>query len=227
MTAESRALLFDRDGTLTNPREGITRSIQYALEKLGQPVPATDALVWCIGPPLQESFAQLLGGAERAGEALEFYRERFTATGLYENAVYSGITGALEAVQADGFELYVATSKPHVYATRIVEHFGLARFFTGIFGLELDGTRREKAALIAHLLAERQLDPAHCVMIGDREHDILGARANGVATVAVTWGYGASDELSAAMPDATCASPAALPRCRQCCAGCWPRPRDR
>ncbi len=190
MTKVSRALLFDLDGTLTDPKQGITRSIQYALDKLGQAVPETDDLVWCIGPPLQESFAQLLGGPGQVDQAMTLYRERFSAKGLFENAVYPGITDVLEAMQADGVELYVATSKPHVYATRIVEHFELSRFFTAIFGPELDGTRREKTALIAHLLAEQKLDPKNCVMIGDREHDIFGARANAVATVAVTWGYG-------------------------------------
>ena len=206
-----RALLFDLDGTLTDPKPGITRSIQYALEKLGEAVPETDDLEWCIGPPLQESFAQLLGGAERVDQAMDLYRERFSDQGLYENAVYPGISDVLVAMHAEGFALYVATSKPHVYAKCIVEHFDLSRFFTGIFGPELDGTRREKAALIAYLIDVQKLDPARCVMIGDREHDVLGARANGVATVAVTWGYANPGELSAADPDATCTTPAALP----------------
>jgi phosphoglycolate phosphatase len=211
VTKVSRALLFDLDGTLTDPKQGITRSIQYALETLGEAVPAADDLLWCIGPPLQESFARLLGGPGRVDRAMTLYRERFSDKGLFENTVYPGITDMLEASQADGFELYVATSKPHVFANRIVEHFDLARFFTGVFGSELDGTRREKPALIAHLLGEQRLDPANCVMIGDREHDILGARANNVATVAVTWGYGTPDELAAAKPDATCDAPEELP----------------
>jgi phosphoglycolate phosphatase len=206
-----RALLFDLDGALTDPKPGITGSIQYALEKLGRAVPETYNLVWCIGPPLQESFARLLGGPERIDRAMTLYREPFSTTGLFENAVYPGIADALGVLQGDGFELYVATSKPHVYANRIVEHFELARVFTGIFGPELDGTGREKTALIAHLLAKQHLDPANCIMIGDREHDILGARANGVATVAVAWGYGSLDELSAAKPNATCGTPNELP----------------
>lgn len=206
-----RALLFDLDGTLTDPKSGITGSIRYALESLGRPAPTADELEWCIGPPLQESFAQLLGGDDKVDQAMAHYRERFSAKGLYENEVYEGIPEALEALQADGFTLYVATSKPHVYAIRIVEHFDLAQFFTGVFGPEMDGTRRDKAELIVHLLVDQGLDPARCVMVGDREHDIIGARANGVATVAVTWGYAAPGELAAARPDATCATPNELP----------------
>ena len=105
----------------------------------------------------------------------------------------------------------MATSKPHVYANRVVEHFNLSPFFTGVFGTELDGTRREKTTLIAHLLGAQKLAAARCVMIGDREHDILGAQANGVATVVITWGYGSPDELADAKPDATCATPGELP----------------
>ena len=174
-------------------------------------MPETDALLWCIGPPLKASFARLLGDEARAQDAVALYRERFTDTGLYENDLYAGIPETLQALHAAGKRLFVATSKPHVYASRIVGHFGIADHFERVFGSELDGTRVDKTELLAYALAETGTEPKDAVMIGDREHDILGARANNVATVAVTWGYGAPDELTAAKPDATCDAPDELP----------------
>jgi len=187
--------LFDLDGTLTDPKTGITRSVQYALERLGRPVPEADALTWMIGPPLIAGFTELLGGPEDAPEAVRLYRERFSDVGLFENEVYAGIPALLARLRDEEVRLFVATSKPHVYARRIVEHFGLAPFFREVYGSELDNRNTDKRDLIRHILAREGFDPAGAVMIGDRKHDAIGARANGLAAIGVTWGYGSRQEL--------------------------------
>jgi phosphoglycolate phosphatase len=187
--------LFDLDGTLTDPKTGITRSVQYALDKLGQPVPDADALAWMIGPPLIASFTKLLGGPEDAPEALRLYRERFGVTGLFENEVYEGIPALLRDLRERGIRLFVATSKPHVYARRILDHFDLSQFFSEIYGSELDNRNADKRDLIRHILDQERFDPVQAVMIGDREHDAIGAKANGLASIGVTWGYGSRQEL--------------------------------
>ncbi|NBJ10237.1 HAD family hydrolase [Microvirga arsenatis] len=187
--------LFDLDGTLTDPKTGITRSIQYALDRLGRPVPDADELTWMIGPPLIASFTKLLGSPEDAQEALRLYRERFGASGLFENEVYEGIPALLQDLRDQGVRLFVATSKPHVYARRILDHFELSRFFAGIYGSELDNRNADKRDLIRHILEQERFDPARAVMIGDREHDAIGAKANGLASIGVTWGYGSRQEL--------------------------------
>ena len=191
-------VLFDLDGTLTDPKPGITGSVQYALEKLGRPVLTQDELVWVIGPPLQASFAELLGDDALAVEGVRLYRERFSVTGLFENAVYPGIPECLGLLKAAGLELHVATSKPRVFAERIVEHFGLKLFFTTVYGSELDGTRVDKRDLIAHIVEDAKLDPARTLMIGDRKHDAIGAASVGIAAIGVSWGYGLPGELSEA-----------------------------
>jgi phosphoglycolate phosphatase len=202
--------LFDLDGTLTDPKAGITRSIQYALDKLGQNVPDAEALTWMIGPPLIASFAKLLGGPEDAQEALRLYRERFSVTGLFENEVYAGIPALLQHLQEKGVRLFVATSKPHVYARRILDHFELSRFFVEIYGSELDNRNADKRDLIRYILGQERFDPAHAVMIGDREHDAIGAKANGLASIGVTWGYGTREELLAAGVSCLVDAPQAL-----------------
>jgi phosphoglycolate phosphatase len=200
-------VLFDLDGTLTDPFVGITRSIQHALEKLGAPVPAAEELGWCIGPPLWESFAVLLGqDGETVNDkvlldrAVALYRERYTSVGLYENELIAGIAPLVEALTGAGLTLYVATSKPHAYAGKIVEHFGLMPQFRKVYGSELDGTRSAKAELIAHLIEQEARDAARCVMIGDRKHDLVGAHANDMRAIGVTWGYGSLEELAAEHP---------------------------
>ena len=192
-------ILFDLDGTLTDPFDGITRSIQYALEKMGATAPAADDLHWCIGPPLWESFEVLLNTGDRADldRAVAFYRDRYTVTGLYENALIEGIPDVLLALRDAGLGLHVCTSKPHVYAGKIVDHFGLTPHFGKVYGSELSGHRSAKSELIAHILEEEGLDAAETVMIGDRKHDLIGANANGVAGIGVLWGYGSRAELEA------------------------------
>jgi len=193
-----RVALFDLDGTLTDPKVGITRSIQYALEHLGRPVPAADALTWMIGPPLLASFAQILGSDSEAAEALRLYRVRFSDVGLFENEVYPGIPELLARLRSRGMRLFVATSKPHVFARRIVEHFGLLGFFEVVYGSELDNRNADKRDLLRHLVTTEGFDPAGAVMIGDREHDAIGARSVGMPAIGVTWGYGSREELLAA-----------------------------
>ena len=157
------------------------------------------SLRWCIGPPLRNSFATLLASDDiiLVEEALSIYRERFGSVGLFENEVYEGIPETLKALQEIGHTLYVATSKPTVYAERIIDHFGLRQRFTVVYGSELDGTRSDKASLIAHILQNESIDSSEASMIGDREYDIIGAKANGVRGFGVLWGYGTKDVLEA------------------------------
>jgi len=190
----SQPLFFDLDGTLTDPKPGITRCIQHALKSFDEPVPDADELLWCIGPPLQQSFIKLLDEA-RAPRAVELYRERFSTTGLYENAVYPGIPEVLESLRQTGAQLHVASSKPHVYVNRILEHFDLAQFFDGVFGAELDGVRSDKTDLLAHALDQTGCSARHATMIGDRHHDGIGARNNQMGFIGVLYGYGGEQEL--------------------------------
>ena len=209
----TNAVFFDLDGTLTDPKPGITGCIRHALSGLGRVAPAVDDLLWCIGPPLSRTFATLLETTDDAlvARAMTLYRERFGTIGLFENALYPGIPEALGAVRAAGCATYVMTSKPHVYATRIVEHFGLAPLFDRVYGSELDGTRVDKTDLIAYALAQERLDPARVVMIGDLEHDAIGARRCGLRVIGVTYGYGTETELRAHGAELIAGSPAAIP----------------
>ena len=208
-----KAVLFDLDGTLTDPREGITRSLAYALERMGLEPPPLEALCFAIGPPLRASLARLLGTEERAAveRALGLYRERFADVGLFENAIYDGIVEALHAIAGSGAVLLVATSKPRVYADRIVRHFGLDPHFAAIHGCELDGTRENKRDLLAHLLPHHGLDARRAVMVGDRGADMAAARHHGVAGIGALWGYGTPEELREAGASVLCASPRELP----------------
>lgn len=193
-------ILFDLDGTLTDPKAGIVNCFRYALERMGCPDPGDDELARYIGPPIFDTFHSLLGTPDRApvNRAIEHYRTRFAEQGLYENLLYDGIPEALEALCGAGATLYLATSKPTLYAARIVEHFGLGKFFRTLYGSELDGTRGDKKELIAWILKEENLAPDECRMVGDRKHDAIGARANGVVPHGVLWGYGPEEELRAA-----------------------------
>jgi len=202
-------IFFDLDGTLTDPKPGITRSLQYALEKLGRPVPHEDELTWCIGPPLRSSLVRLLGGEADADRGVALYRERFGEVGLYENAVYPEIEATLAALQSRA-RLFVATSKAHVYADRIIDHFGLRRYFGHVFGAELDGTRAHKGDLLAFAIERTGADPSRSVMIGDRSHDIVGAKTNGIDGIGVLYGYGSREELLEAGAVQLCATPGAI-----------------
>ncbi len=193
-------ILFDLDGTLTDPREGITRSIQYALKKLNLPIPEADELLWCIGPPLLQSLQTLVGPDQPhlAQKALALYRDRFGRVGKFENQVYPDIPELLAQLNSDGYTLYVATSKPAVFARQIIDHFKLSPYFDKVFGSRLNGELGEKKALIRHILEQKQLKAKETMMVGDRKYDIIGAKACSVATVGVTYGYGSVDEIHAA-----------------------------
>ncbi len=196
-------LLFDLDGTLSDPKEGIVRSIQYALERLERPIPEPDDLTWCIGPPLLDSFLEILESDDVAlGErALAIFRERFGTIGLYENNLYDGIPALLERLIETGWQLFVATSKPHVYANRILDHFAIAGYFNAVHGSELDGRLKEKTDLLAHLINVEAIDPTRSIMIGDRRHDADAARQNRIHSIGVTFGYGSRAELTTAECD--------------------------
>jgi len=197
-------LLWDLDGTLTDSKEGITLSVQYALKKLDYPVPKVDDLDWIIGPPLKESFKILLKTTDEAilNTAIAIYRERYEEVGLYENIVYPGIPELLSQLQEKGCRHLLATSKPRVFAERIMKHFLLESYFSVIMGSELNGTFVEKDALIAEVLKKVPwVLRSKTVMIGDRWYDVHGARANNIDVVSVGYGYGTAEELRVAAPD--------------------------
>jgi phosphoglycolate phosphatase len=207
-------ILFDLDGTLTDPGVGIVSCIRYALERLGREQPSDQALARYIGPPLRESFGKLLNTTDAAAlnHAVSVYRERYSTIGLLENEVYAGIPEALLALRERGDKLFVATSKPGIYAQQILEHFGLTDYFCAIWGCELDGTRSDKGDLIAHLIEREKLERSHTAMIGDRSHDAVGARANGIVPVGVLWGYGDEQELISAQCQVLVRATAELPQ---------------
>lgn len=167
---------------------------------------------WCIGPPLKNSFAELLGTADDklTEEAIHIYRERFSSIGLFENEVYKGIPDALKTLHENGHTLYVATSKPTVYAKQIIGHFDLQQYFKTVHGSELDGTRSDKTNLISHILHSERIISSDTLMIGDRKHDMIGAKANGVCGVGVLWGNGTRDELHATGAHACISQPMEL-----------------
>jgi phosphoglycolate phosphatase len=205
-------VFFDLDGTLTDPKDGITRCIQFSLGRLGREAPPNDELLWCIGPPLRRSFSQLLESDDNGlmDIALQYYRERFSEIGIYENSVYPEVATALQRIFAGGFRIFLATSKPTVFAIRILEYFGLTQFFHGIYGSELDVRLSDKSDLLAHMLKTERLAPQSSLMVGDRLHDIIGGKKNGVATAAVTYGYGSHEEIERASPDFIFHSPSDL-----------------
>jgi phosphoglycolate phosphatase len=203
-----KTCLFDLDGTLSDPKPGITGCIQYGLEKLGQAVPSQDELEWCIGPPLHDSFLQLCGGdSQMAAKGLEYYRERFGTIGMYENKLYDNIPETLERFSEAGIQLFVCTSKPHYYAGPITEHFGIRHFFQHVHGSEMTGERVNKGKLIEYIIREEGIDPSTTIMIGDRKHDIFGAKQHAIHTVGVLYGYGSKEELTEAGADTLVTSP--------------------
>jgi phosphoglycolate phosphatase len=194
------ALLFDLDGTLTDNFLGIARSIVYALDRLGIETPSSAELRRCVGPPLRTTFAALLDTDEPDAieQAIALYRERYSELGWRENVVYDGIPEALAALAASPRRLFLCTSKPEIYARRIVTLFGLAEHLDGIYGADLAGRHDDKAVLLAHIAATERFDASDAVMIGDRSHDLRAARANGARAIGVLWGYGSHEELASA-----------------------------
>jgi len=208
----SDVLLFDLDGTLTDPKPGIIGSIQFALEQLGVSCPGDDILASFIGPPLRGTFATLLDTSDvsRLESAMRLYRERFASSGLYENHVYDGIPAMLEKVRKSDAATFVATSKPAVFAERILQHFELSHHFQKVYGADLDGRFDDKAELIAYLLASEGVSARQAVMIGDRAADVLAAKANGLRSIGVLWGYGSEQELADAGADLILQTPSEL-----------------
>lgn len=190
-------ILFDLDGTLTDPGIGITNSVAYALKKFNIEVPERTELYKFIGPPLAYSFVHYCGFTESEAErAIVYYREYFKDTGIFENRLYDGIENMLASLKGDGKKIILATSKPEVFAEKILEHFGIAQYFDFTAGATLDGTLSEKADVIAHALKSCNItDKANTVMVGDRRHDIIGARKNGLDSIGVLYGYGSLEEL--------------------------------
>jgi len=213
LTTASRrnVLLVDLDGTLTDPAEGIVGCFRFALAAMGCPAPRDADLSWIIGPPLRQSFAGMLGGANRADEALAVYRSCYGSSGLFEAIVHDGAREALARLKESGARLFLCTSKPAVYASRILERFGLAGSFEEVYGSELDGRHEDKGDLIAHILADRALDPRDCVMWGDRKHDVAGAGRHAIPTIGALWGFGGEEELREAGAAVLCAAPAEVP----------------
>lgn len=190
-------ILLDLDGTLTDPAIGITKSVNHALEFFGIHTGNLCELCKFIGPPLKDSFMKYYGFDEdRALQAVEKYREYFRETGIYENELIEGIDTLLGKLSEDGRELVVATSKPKVFADIILEHFGLMKYFSHVCGSELDGTRVNKDEVITYALEMAGVsDPGSAVMVGDREHDVIGARKAGIDCIGVLFGYGSREEL--------------------------------
>ncbi len=189
-------VLFDLDGTLTDPLVGITRCLAHALDTVGLPATDPATLAAHIGPPLVEGFASLGVPPERINDAIAAYRERFRDVGMFENALIPGIAELLDSLTTAGARLAVATSKPEPFAVEILEHFAIADRFEVIAGASLDNRRRHKDDVIAHAIdGLAHPDPSELVMTGDREHDVFGARAHGVASIGVLWGYGSRGEL--------------------------------
>lgn len=190
-------ILFDLDGTLTDPALGITNSLMYALEKFGMHIENREELYKFIGPPLVDMMMQEYGfSREKAQKGLEYYREYFSVKGLFENEVYAGIPEMLEKLQKRGYKLVLATSKPEKFAKQILDHFRLSQYFYFIGGSDMAETRSTKEAVIEYdLAALGNPDVAKCIMVGDRKYDVEGSREFGIECVGVLFGYGSKTEL--------------------------------
>jgi phosphoglycolate phosphatase len=192
------AIFFDLDGTLSDPFEGIARSLRFAFEALGLEVPPEAEIRALIGPPLQISMRARFADQTLSDEIVRLFRLRYADVGLLENVVYPGVRELLAAL-ADQVQMFVCTTKPHVYAVRVLERCGFGETFAAVYGSELDGTNGDKRVLLAHALAEQRIAAtSHVALLGDRALDVSAARANGVAAWAAAWGYGSEEELRGA-----------------------------
>jgi phosphoglycolate phosphatase len=210
--SDFRTILFDLDGTLTDPRKGIFNSFHYALNKLGITEEKPQEMLSLIGPPLQVSFKERYGlTGSKVGHAVSYYREYFGDTGLFENEIYEGIADLLDGLKRAGKRLLLATTKADIFANRILEHFKIRDYFDYVSCATFDGSRVDKGEIISHALKEMAItDKKQVVMVGDRKFDILGAKENAIASIAVTYGFGSADELEMVRPDFTVSSVAEL-----------------
>ena len=198
-----KVIFFDLDGTLTESGEGITRSVQYALEKIGKPEEDLEKLKVFVGPPLMEQFMKYARVDEAtARKAVEYYRERYEVKGIYENHPYEDVEEMLQELKRKGYILAVASSKPEYYVTQILDYFKLSSYFAAVVGSEMNGARTSKAEVIEEALKRTKMSDKRqeVLMVGDKEHDVLGARAAGLDCVAVAYGYGTQEELTEANP---------------------------
>jgi phosphoglycolate phosphatase len=202
-------VFFDLDGTLTDSKEGIMKCFQYSLNELGRSYVGELKVEDCIGPPLRAAFKKLLASNDELliEKAVSVYRERYEKLGLFENIVYPGISDLLSTLHKNSLRLYVVTTKPKIWADRIVEHFKLDHWFTSIFGTDLNGRFDSKAEHIEFILSNLKLLPEETIMIGDRRDDILAGKINRLRTVGVTFGYGSKQEIIDSTPDYICDSP--------------------
>jgi len=205
-------ILFDLDGTLTDPAEGIVRCIQHSLMTLNYDCPPSEELTRYIGPPLRDAFVSICNSSDEVfiERAVAVFRERFSTKGLFENVPYAGVSQML--TDLGSYQLYVATSKPQVYAEKILKHFNLADHFIEIHGNDLAGRLDDKAELVRELLERRGLVARETIMVGDRKHDVIAAKKNGIVSLGVAYGYGSKDELVEAGVDHLCESPADVAR---------------
>lgn len=198
-----KAILFDLDGTLTESGEGIMKSVQYALEKLGKPEPELDKLRVFVGPPLVEQFMKYADlDLDTAREAVKFYRERYTTIGIFENRPYPGIVELLKELKESGYTVAVSSSKPEPFVVQILEHFHMAEYFDEMVGSCMNETRTSKTEVIEETLERLGMKEKRdqVLMVGDKEHDVFGARKSGLSCVAVAYGYGTMEELTQAEP---------------------------
>jgi phosphoglycolate phosphatase len=218
VSGKPATVIFDLDGTLTDSRPGILRTTRHALKKLNAatgshfPIPEEAELTHMIGPPLRDTFKELVG-ADHVEQLIGFYRERYEKIGLLENSVYDGVPQALAELQRLGHRLFVATSKNETHARRIIEHFGLRKYFSEIYGARDDGGHAIKSELLTFLLGRERISAraSHVAMIGDRKYDALGARAVGISALGALWGYGEREELIEAGADPLVETPHQIP----------------
>ena len=203
-------LFFDLDGTLLDTAPGIIRAYRYAIEQSGFSAPSAESLRWCLGPPLRENFPKIFGSndPQLVTRAVELYREHYSGGAMFDFTIYDGVESLLAVLAESGRRMFVLTSKPVFFSRPILNESPLAHFFEELYGPELDGRFDDKTEHFREIIRELQIDPADSAVVGDRARDIIAGRSNGAGTVGVTWGYGTTEELSAA--DYLVHSPAGL-----------------
>ena len=192
-------VLFDLDGTVIDSKPGIFRSAAYAMENLSLPMPDERDMMAFLGPPLADGFSQVCNvPEERVADAVRLYREYYNGGGKFEASVYCGVEELLKALHKEGMRCFITTSKPHIFARQILEHFGIAELFDGVYGAEMDGTRGKKSEVVAYCLEQNGVCAHESVLVGDRNFDVTGAKAFGIPCIGVLYGYGTREELETA-----------------------------